>query len=339
LFRRIFSISKNTFTETIRQPVFGIILFLSAVLIAFSPVFTMFTLMNSVKFLTDAGLATVAMSGLLLAAFSASSVISQEIEDKTVLTVICKPVKRFEFIIGKYFGIAAALTVAIFLLSMILVLTVRIGVRERALQKLNDVVIYAEILGLLISILVAAFASYFYDRPFFASMILSAVPIAVIIFVVTGFLSYTPTRQLYVQPFLADLNLQVLWCALLILLAVILMAAIAIASSTRLRAVINVTVCVGIFFLGLISDYVFGRFASQEAFAEGQSFYESMGLAAAKVAYAVVPNIQIFWKADVLATDKVIPVNHIFMVVGYWGLYQVAVLCIAMFLFQEREVS
>ena len=335
MFRRIFSISKNTFTETIRQPVFGIILFLSAVLIAFSPAFTMFTLMNSVKFLTDAGLATIAMSGLLLAAFSASSVVSQEIEDKTVLTVICKPVKRFEFILGKYFGIAGAITVAIFLLSMILVFTVRIGVRERALQKLNNIVIYAEILGLLISILLAAFASYFYDRPFFASMILSAVPIAAIIFVVTGFLN----MELQPQPFLADLNPQVLWCALLILLAVILMSAIAIASSTRLKVVINVTVCVGIFFLGLISDYVFGRFAAQAAFAKGQTIYESLGITAAKVAYAVVPNIQIFWKADVLATDKVIPVNHVLAVVGYWALYQVAVICIAMFLFQEREIS
>jgi len=359
LFSRIFSIGKNTFTEAIRQPVFGIILFLAAVLIAFSPSFTMFTIGNSVKFLTDMGLATILMAGLLLGAFSASSVISREIDDKTVLTVISKPVNRFEFIIGKYIGIAAALAVAIFLLSMVLVFAIRTGVPERALQRLNNVVIYGEVGGLILAVCLAAFANYFYDRPFFSSLILAAVPIAGLVFLTTGFLD----NELHAQRFLADFNGQVIWCLFLILLAVLMMSTIAIAASTRLKVVVNVTVCVGIFLLGLVSDYVFGKFAyeqnapqvaraeaaagdvsvsSSEAIGEGSAYSKvsrKAKRAAFKVAYSIVPNIQFLWGGEALSRNSKIRPSYVLKVFMYSMLYQMAVLFMAMFLFQEREVS
>ena len=362
MFSRILSIGKNTFTEAIRQPVFGIILFLAAALIAFSPSFTMFTIGNSIKFLTDMGLATILMAGLLLGAFSASSVISQEIDDKTVLTVISKPVRRFEFIIGKYLGIAVSLMTAIFLLSMVLIFAIRTGVAERNLQRLHNMVIFAEIVGLVLAVCLAAFANFFYDRPFFSSLILSAVPIAAAIFVTTGFLD----KELHAQRFLADLNGQVIWCLLLILLAVLVMSTIAIAASTRLKVVVNVTICIGIFLLGLVSDYVFGKFAYEvrapqltregavlqaasdvwalpageigERLTYNKVSYKAKKVAF-KIAYSVVPNIQFLWGGEALSRNREIRPSNVLKVFMYSVFYQMAVLFMAMFLFQEREVS
>jgi ABC-type transport system involved in multi-copper enzyme maturation permease subunit len=362
LFSRVFSIAKNTFTEAIRQPVFGVILFLAALLLAFSPSFTMFTIGNSIKFLTDMGLATILMAGLLIGAFSASNVISQEIDDKTVLTVISKPVNRFEFIVGKYLGLAASLVVAIFLLSMVLIFAIRTGVRERALEQLHSVVIWAEIGGLVLAVFIAIFANYFFDRPFFSSLIISAVPMAAIVFVTTGFLD----RELHPQVFLADLNIQVIWCLVLILLAVLVMSTIAIAASTRLKVVVNVTICVGVFALGLVSDYVFGKIAygetpspvaaeesSLEAVEEGaRAPGEEVGESGAqgdltyrikkagfRIAYTVVPNIQFLWGGEALSRNRQIQPSYVLKVFFYAMCYQAAILFIAMFLFQEREVS
>ena len=91
---KVYSVAANTFVEGVRQPVYAILVGVAAALILLSPYLTMYTLMQSPKFMTDMGLATLLLAGLLLGAFTASNVISQEIENRTVLTVISKPVGR-----------------------------------------------------------------------------------------------------------------------------------------------------------------------------------------------------------------------------------------------------
>ncbi len=103
-FVKVYSVAANTFVESVRQPAFALIVGVATLVIVLSPYLTMFTLMASTKLMADTGLATVLLAGLLLAAFSASNVISQEIENRTVLTVISKPVGRIEFILGKFLG-------------------------------------------------------------------------------------------------------------------------------------------------------------------------------------------------------------------------------------------
>ena len=107
---KIFAIARNALTETVRQPVFVIILAVGAFMISLSPSFAMFTLMDDVKLLKDMGLATILLTGLLQAAFSAGNVISTEVEDKTILTILTKPVSKAQFILGKFAGIAVAIT-------------------------------------------------------------------------------------------------------------------------------------------------------------------------------------------------------------------------------------
>jgi ABC-type transport system involved in multi-copper enzyme maturation permease subunit len=117
---KIAAIAKNALTETVRQPVFVVILGIGAFMIALSPSFSMFTLMNDVKLLKDMGLATILLTGLLQAAFSAGNVISNEVENKTILTVLTKPVSKTQFILGKFTGIALALIASAYLLTLIL---------------------------------------------------------------------------------------------------------------------------------------------------------------------------------------------------------------------------
>ena len=63
-----------------------------------------FSLGEDIKMLKDCGLATILISGLLLAVWTASTSIANEIEGKTAMTLLSKPINRRQFIVGKYIG-------------------------------------------------------------------------------------------------------------------------------------------------------------------------------------------------------------------------------------------
>ena len=101
------AIARNTFSEAIHQPIVYIIAGLGVTLLLLSFAFTLFTFSeeNTARMIRDMGLATITLCALLAALFTSSSVIADEIEKKTALTVLCKPVTRLQFLMGKYLGI------------------------------------------------------------------------------------------------------------------------------------------------------------------------------------------------------------------------------------------
>ena len=112
---KLLAISINTFLETIRQPIFGVVLATTLLLMMLNVSLAAYTLDDDDKLLTELGLSTLLLSGLFLASFSATSVLTREVEVKTVLTVISKPVSRWLFILGKYLGLLAGLALAFYI--------------------------------------------------------------------------------------------------------------------------------------------------------------------------------------------------------------------------------
>src|SRR5215472_15674246 len=53
----------------------------------------------------DTGLTTISFAGLLLALLTASSTVAEEIDGKTAITLLSKPINRRQFIVGKFLGI------------------------------------------------------------------------------------------------------------------------------------------------------------------------------------------------------------------------------------------
>ena len=101
---KFYAIAANTFLETIRQPIYGILMWVTAFWIAcFGPTLSAFTLESGgdTKMLIDNCLATLLLYGLLASVFSATNVITREIDTYTVLTVVSKPVSRPVFFLGK----------------------------------------------------------------------------------------------------------------------------------------------------------------------------------------------------------------------------------------------
>lgn len=98
-------IALSTAKEAIRQPAFWVLTCLAVLWLTISIFLPYFTFNEDIKMYKDTGLATISLAALVLALLTASSVVAEEIEGKTAVTLLSKPINRAEFILGKYFGI------------------------------------------------------------------------------------------------------------------------------------------------------------------------------------------------------------------------------------------
>ncbi len=116
--RRISAVASNTFLEAVRQKVFAVLLVFGLVLIYGANYFTEFSFQEQFKFLKDLGYAAISLTGLLVGLLGASQLIPVEIERRTILTALCRPLHRWEFIVGKYLGLALLLGVMVGVMAL-----------------------------------------------------------------------------------------------------------------------------------------------------------------------------------------------------------------------------
>ena len=111
--RRILAVAENTFLEAVRQKVFAVLLLFGLVLVGGANYFTEFSFQEQFKFLKDLGYASIGLTGLLIGLLGAAQLIPGEIEKRTILTALCRPLRRWEFIWGKYLGLLFLLLVMV----------------------------------------------------------------------------------------------------------------------------------------------------------------------------------------------------------------------------------
>ncbi|MGF1678878.1 MAG: ABC transporter permease [Candidatus Methylacidiphilales bacterium] len=116
---RIQTLAHNTLLESLRQKVLLVLILFGLVLTGASFYFTDFTFTEEFKFLKDIGSAAIDITGILVAMIGAAQMIPAEIEKRTIYTVLSKPVRRVEFLLGKYFGLLALLTLMLAIMSVL----------------------------------------------------------------------------------------------------------------------------------------------------------------------------------------------------------------------------
>jgi ABC-type Na+ efflux pump permease subunit len=110
---RIGAIAANTLTELTRQKVFYVLLIFALVLIGSSVFMTRFTFQQEFQILKDISLGAMSIFSSLLAVIASARLISQDIEDRTIYTILAKPVPRFEYVLGKLAGVLLLLAISI----------------------------------------------------------------------------------------------------------------------------------------------------------------------------------------------------------------------------------
>jgi ABC-type transport system involved in multi-copper enzyme maturation permease subunit len=110
---KIRAIAINTFREAVRDKVLYSLLFFALGLIVASVALNRLAIGQQAKIITDLGLASISIFGTLIAIFVGIGLVSKEIERRTILTIVSKPVGRGRFILGKYLGLLLTIAVEV----------------------------------------------------------------------------------------------------------------------------------------------------------------------------------------------------------------------------------
>src|SRR5271154_1411829 len=103
---RVNVIGANTLTEAVRQKVFIFLLVIGLVFIALAIFFAQYNLgeQEQIKVIKDTCLGVISIISTLIAIVGTAQLLPSEVENRTIYTILAKPVRRFEFLLGKFCG-------------------------------------------------------------------------------------------------------------------------------------------------------------------------------------------------------------------------------------------
>ncbi len=319
--RQFFTIAANAFMELIRQPVFLLLMTASVLFEMFLAVPYYFAFGDEPKLVENSALAVMFLSGLFGAVLSASSSLAREIRTGTALAVLSKPVGRIRFLLAKYAGLAGALTVLTYVNAVGILLASRMAFDAYGKTDMPAIGIFTA--GIALAYALGGFSNFFLRRPFVSDAVFAMVFLCTL----AAFLVFQFTTQKESLYTTGQVNWNLLPAAILILFALWIVAAIALACSTRFDTIPTLAICSAVFLLGLMSDYFFGRRAEA-----GQWWASTL--------YTVIPNWQIFWLADAIETGKnTFQWGYVGRALAYAVCYTGAALAAGAVLFEERELS
>ncbi len=379
MFEQILAIIRNTFFESVRQPILLVLMVVATFALVFSNSLSGYTMEDDNKMMIGLGLSSVFLLGAIAAAFIATNVLNREIENKTALTVISKPVGRPVFVLGKFLGVAGALSLATLYMSFVFMLVSLHGVLQTARDEFHAPVLVFGLGAGLLGVGAAIWANYFYNKVFASAALCLTTPLMGLAYVLA--LLFDPNFQPQSPAVAFDPGL---WLALvLVLIAILVLTSIAIAASTRLGQVMTLSLTLAVFVLGMMSDWLFGRpmhqieerwldrgevagvvetvtterlirltngeeqtdelvkrvFTDEASIDDYQRGGESIAHLGYGIAYAVVPNFQVLWLTDAVTQKRVIPTEYVVRAGAYGAFNILTMLGLATILFQRREVG
>ena len=261
-----------TAKEALFQPLF--------VILALVGVFTLFifllipynTLGEDIKLVITQGLTVVKLFAAFLAVWTASSTIADELEGKTALTALAKPLSRTKFIIGKYTGVMIAVTLLFLILGAFFLNTISYKLVYDARESSKDI----------------------------PTMIDCA-------------------RAVYA----------VLPQLVLAYLETVILAAIAIAISTRLPLLPNLSLVLMIYLLGNLVPVIVQSAVGEIA----------MVVFVANILSMVLPCLDHFNMDTAVAMEIVVPWTYVTRAFLYAALYCGAMLIVSLLLFEDRDLA
>lgn len=120
----ILVIAKATFSEAVRKKILNVFLLVALALIVFSVSFAYFSARQELTIIKSLGLGIIALAGMFISVVLGINLIPAEIEKRTIYTILAKPVKRHEFLLGKFLGGTLTMLMNLVLMTAIFMLMV-----------------------------------------------------------------------------------------------------------------------------------------------------------------------------------------------------------------------
>ena len=325
--RQFLVLTALTVLEVVRRPICLLLTATCVLLTAATPMMLLHQFGEEGKLARDSGLAFHFIFGLFVAGIAACSSLSREMHSGTAAAVLSKPISRGVFFLAKFAGLVVVIMAFSTCTAAVTLLSERVAERFESAEGLVGYIIdwrtgRTLLAAPFVAFFVAGILNYAIRRPFESTAFGLLLVSLLVMFLISGFFDraghlsarfdFAVEWRIVPAFFVASLGLAVL-------------STIALLLSTRLSTVPTLTICVLIFLVGLLSDYVFGRHVDHSAVA---SFL-----------YRIVPNWQHFWMADALNREGSVPLVYVTRAASYATVYSVAFLCFGVLSFRCAEVK
>lgn len=310
------SLVLNTAREIMRQPVIAIISTVCIVTIGIMPVLAVFSLGQEARIVRDGAAASCLFYGLFLVAASSIAAIYRQIQAGTAGSILCKPVSREVFLTATYAGIVLVclmFTVTSLCAGMISVRMAYEGIHTD--WMVGTVLLSAVILAFA----VAGILNYI-GRSFCAVLVQALLISMLAAVFVTAVLA--PGGKM--AGFGKFMPWQMLPSGILIFMALAMLAAIAVALSTRFPPVAVLFCCFLVMALGLVSDFLIAIIASRPVLSA--------------LCACFLPNWQIFWIYGGAQNESFLTAAYLLQAIAYAALYIAGVLCLGLISFKKIDV-
>ena len=304
---RILTIGRNTLLESVRQRVLNVLLIFAVVLVGASIWFSdaatpeldqagMFD--AQIKFVKDAGCGAIGIFGFFIALLSTAQLIPQELHNRTIYTILAKPVRRSEFLLGKFLGVVLLLALCVALMSLAFAATLYVE-EMRGLSYVAD--------------------SYARSGPDWRSnaYLLS---------------SYNHDAALVVQQVRDP---QLVEAILLLFTKLVMTCAIALLISTfATSSIFTIVTTFMVYLIGHMESTA--REVWLAASASGHPSLVANTLAAAIA--MLIPDLNAYTIVDEILSGNHVPWTHTWDLVAYGGAYVVVLLSVSVVVFEYREI-
>src|SRR5438034_5061659 len=162
--RQFFTIAANAFMELVRQPVFLLLMTCSSIFEIFLATPYYFAFGDEPKLVKNSTLAVMLLAGMFGAVLSAAVSLAREIRTGTALAVLAKPVGRAQFLLAKYAGLIAALTLLTYVNLVAALMASRMAFDAYDSTNLTTLNIFSA--KVVVAYALGGFSNFFRLRPF-----------------------------------------------------------------------------------------------------------------------------------------------------------------------------
>jgi hypothetical protein len=302
------AVALAAYKESLRQPMYWLIIGAAKSAIWVSVVLPYFTFGDDYKMMKQIGFDVIMLAAVLFGVLAASMSISEEIEGRTAITLMSKPVNRRQFLIGKFLGILLACMAMTVLLGWTLNIALRVTPEFDKINEVTDPMPQqAE------NVLVPAFAK--------------AVPTSAAKVVATG------TGKWFADTAAHSFGL------LLGFGQVMILVAISAALATRMAFVVNLVLCLMIYFLGHLAPYVVAVTKQSGSFGGATGLVGFLG----QLFDALLPALEFFNMGPAIIREAPLDLwqfaGYSVTVFGYSVLYTLIALLVGLLLFEDRDLA
>ena len=117
MIERVYGVALNTFRESIRDKVLVTLIIFAVLVMGSSRVIQPLALGEEAKIIKDLGLSAITLFCVLISILVGGRIVYREVEKRTIYIMLAKPVRRWEFILGKYLGLMAVLVVSLVVMT------------------------------------------------------------------------------------------------------------------------------------------------------------------------------------------------------------------------------